>query len=58
MVLNETKQLRLIGQISTEMKANAFRITVLQSIVELLVVAEVKSLVVEVPIPGPNTPRR
>src|SRR3954465_10245881 len=53
MVLDETKQFVLIVKISTKMQADALSIAVLQPVVEFLVVAEIKTLLLEFPLQVP-----
>ena len=53
MVLDETEELLLVGKIGAEMKADTLRIAVLQPVIELLVVAEVESLLLQLPLQVP-----
>src|SRR6516162_11186713 len=47
MIFEEAQKLFLVGQISVEMKASAFCVVMLQAIVEPLVVAEIKVLLLQ-----------
>ena len=53
-VFQEAKQLLLVGKVSTKMKADTFRIIMLKPVIESLVIAEVKpmllQLILQVPI--------
>jgi hypothetical protein len=44
MVLHKTKQLALVGKVSAKMKPYIFGVVMLETIIELLVVAEIKPL--------------
>src|SRR5580704_7101203 len=52
-VLEEAKQLLLVGEVSTEMKPNPLCIVMLQAIIEPLVVAEVEPLLLQLPLQVP-----
>ena len=52
-VLEEAKQLLLVGKISTEMKPNTLCIVMLQAIIESLVVTEVEPLLLQLPLQVP-----
>jgi hypothetical protein len=49
-VLDEPKQLVLVGRVCTEMKANALCVVMFQAIIESLVVTKVESLLLQVPL--------
>ena len=53
MIFEEAQKLFLVGQISAEMKASAFCVVMLQAIVEPLVVAEIKALLLQLPFQVP-----
>ena len=50
MVLEEAKQLLLVGKVSTELKPNTLCIVMLQAIIEALVIAEVEPLLLQLPL--------
>jgi hypothetical protein len=49
-IFDETKQLLLIPQLRTEMKPNTFGILMLQAVIEPLVIAEIKPLLLKLPL--------
>ncbi len=53
MVLEEAQQFGLIPQVGAEMQTNAFGGLVLQAVVEPLVVAEIESLLLQLPLEVP-----
>ena len=52
-VLDETNQLALISKIGAEMKADALSIAVFEPIVKFLVIAEVETLLLKLPLQIP-----
>ncbi len=53
MVLHKTKQFVLKGEIGAEMEADVFCSAVLEPIVEFLVIAEVESFLLKIPLETP-----
>ena len=53
MVLEEAKQLLLVGKVSTQMKPNALCVFMLQTIIEALVVTEVEPPLLQLPLQIP-----
>ena len=53
MILNKSKQLPLISKISTQVKANALSVAVLQPVIESFVVAKVEALLLQFPFQVP-----
>jgi len=52
-ILNEAKKLVLIGEIGAQMEPNTLCIVLLQTVIQLLVIAKVESLLLKLPFQVP-----
>jgi len=52
-ILNKAKEFLLVGKISTQVKANALWVVVFKPVIESLVVTDVESLLVKLPLQTP-----
>ena len=53
MVLDEANELLLVGKVGVEVKPNTLRVVVFEAVIEPLVVAEIESLLLQLPLQVP-----